>query len=178
LKGSRQKLGQADRKRSGAFPFELAARLISMYSLKGDRVLDPFLGTGTTMAAAMASGRHSIGFEQDPSLVPVISALAETAVPTGKEMVHQRLFRHLSFVLDRIKTRGPLKHKNSHYGFPVMTRQETALLLNTPLDLTRSENPPYTVTYDPSPQDWFCRDWEKILNNPEAELMISSLGSD
>ena len=178
LKGSRQKLGQADRKRSGAFPFELAARLISMYSLKGDRVLDPFLGTGTTMAAAMASGRHSIGFEQDPSLVPVISALAETAVPTGKEMVHQRLFRHLSFVLDRIKTRGPLKHKNSHYGFPVMTRQETALLLNTPLDLTPSENPPYTVTYDPSPQDWFCRDWEKILNNPEAELMISSLGSD
>ena len=36
-----------------------------MYSVKYDVVLDPFLGTGTTMAAAMASGRNCVGFEID-----------------------------------------------------------------------------------------------------------------
>ncbi len=47
----------ATRLRSAAFPFELSYRLINMYSTKGDTVVDPFLGTGTTMSAAMATGQ-------------------------------------------------------------------------------------------------------------------------
>jgi site-specific DNA-methyltransferase (adenine-specific) len=37
-----------------------------MYSFVGDVVLDPFVGTGTTMLAALMSGRNSIGYEIDP----------------------------------------------------------------------------------------------------------------
>ena len=48
------------------FPFELAYRLVRMFSFWGDTVLDPFCGTGTTMLAAMESGRNSIGIEIDP----------------------------------------------------------------------------------------------------------------
>ena len=43
------------------FPLELANRLIRMYSFAGDTVLDPFCGSGTAMAAAIESGRNSIG---------------------------------------------------------------------------------------------------------------------
>ena len=69
IKGTTQGLGNGeDRSRSAAYPFELAYRLINMYSVKGDTVLDPFLGTGTTMAAAMTSGRNSFGYEIDQSL--------------------------------------------------------------------------------------------------------------
>ena len=56
------------RSRSAAFPFELAYRLINMYSVKGDVILDPFLGTGTTTIAAMVSARNSIGFEIEKNL--------------------------------------------------------------------------------------------------------------
>ena len=50
LKGIRQDIQQKDiRTRSAAFPFELAYRLINMYSVFGDTILDPFLGTGTTI---------------------------------------------------------------------------------------------------------------------------------
>jgi DNA modification methylase len=59
FKGSRQQ-HSGPRARSGAFPFELAYRLIHMYSVQKDVVLDPFAGTGTTLLAAMAGGRHSI----------------------------------------------------------------------------------------------------------------------
>jgi len=48
------------------FPLSLAERLIRMFSFVGDTVFDPFLGTGTTTAAAARCGRNSIGTEVDP----------------------------------------------------------------------------------------------------------------
>jgi len=48
------------------FPLSLAERLIRMFSFVGDTVLDPFLGTGTTAAAAARCGRNSVGNEVDP----------------------------------------------------------------------------------------------------------------
>src|SRR5437870_5027425 len=45
------------------FPMALASRLIRMSSYVEDVVLDPFLGTGTTTAAAIETNRNSIGFE-------------------------------------------------------------------------------------------------------------------
>lgn len=47
------------------FPLTLAERLIRMFSFVGDTVLDPFLGTGTTAAAAAQCGRNSVGSEVD-----------------------------------------------------------------------------------------------------------------
>jgi site-specific DNA-methyltransferase (adenine-specific) len=37
-----------------------------MFSFVGDTVLDPFVGTGTTMVAAMKCGRNSVGVEIEP----------------------------------------------------------------------------------------------------------------
>ena len=62
LTGVSQNLNDKElRKRSGAYPFELSYRLINMYSVQGDTVLDPFLGTGTTTISAICSNRNSIG---------------------------------------------------------------------------------------------------------------------
>jgi site-specific DNA-methyltransferase (adenine-specific) len=54
------------------FPEEIPRRLIRMYSFVGDTILDPFLGSGTTTLAAMNLGRHSIGYEINEELIPVI----------------------------------------------------------------------------------------------------------
>lgn len=59
-------------RRSAAFPEEVPRRLIRMFSCEGDVVLDPFLGTGTTMKIALQSGRGCIGYELDAGLVPVL----------------------------------------------------------------------------------------------------------
>nr|MDO8085249.1 DNA methyltransferase [Candidatus Sigynarchaeum springense] len=45
------------------FPEKLIARIISIYSREGDLVLDPFVGTGTTLAACLDTGRDGIGIE-------------------------------------------------------------------------------------------------------------------
>jgi len=45
------------------FPATLAERLIRLFSFAGDTVLDPFCGTGSTLLAAVSTGRNSIGNE-------------------------------------------------------------------------------------------------------------------
>jgi len=63
--------GTSSRDHPAPFPLELALRLIRMYSFVNELVLDPFVGTGTTMLAAVKSGRNSIGYEIDPKYVRV-----------------------------------------------------------------------------------------------------------
>ncbi|MCX7872522.1 MAG: site-specific DNA-methyltransferase, partial [Verrucomicrobiae bacterium] len=55
-----------------AFPYELPYRFIKLFSYKGETVLDPFAGSGTTMKAARDLGRNSIGIEIKKSLIPII----------------------------------------------------------------------------------------------------------
>ena len=48
------------------YPVEFAERVIRMFSFVGDKVLDPFMGTGTTNLACARWGRNSVGIELDP----------------------------------------------------------------------------------------------------------------
>jgi DNA modification methylase len=61
------------------FPVELPYRLIQLYSFKGDVVIDPFMGSGQTALAALKTGRHYIGYENNPEYV----ALAEARIQNG-----------------------------------------------------------------------------------------------
>ncbi|MCK4333187.1 site-specific DNA-methyltransferase [candidate division WOR-3 bacterium] len=58
--------GASTKEHPAPFPYELAYRLVRMFSFVGDTVLDPFCGTGTTMLAAIKTDRNSIGIEIDP----------------------------------------------------------------------------------------------------------------
>lgn len=51
-----------------AFPDEIPERLIKLFSFVGENVLDPFLGSGTTMKVSRALGRNSWGYELDVEL--------------------------------------------------------------------------------------------------------------
>jgi modification methylase len=53
------------------YPVELAERLIKLFSFAGDTILDPFLGTASTTAAAIKCGRNSIGVEIEPAYLEV-----------------------------------------------------------------------------------------------------------
>jgi len=55
-----------------AFPEELPYRAIKLFAYKGETVLDPFAGSGTTMKMARQMGRNSVGIEIKRSLVPII----------------------------------------------------------------------------------------------------------
>jgi site-specific DNA-methyltransferase (adenine-specific) len=58
--------GASTKSHPAPFPLELATRLVRMFSFVGDTVLDPFVGTGTTLLAAVSHQRNAIGLEIDP----------------------------------------------------------------------------------------------------------------
>ncbi len=155
IKGTGQKLPKAmSRLRSAAFPFDLAYRLINMYSVKDDVILDPFLGTGTATAAAMTSGRNSIGVEIDKSFQEVICPIVHHIVDFSNHYLRDRLLRHYVFVENRIQDSKPLKYINKHYSCPVVTSQEQFILLNGLKEVhTRGDNI-FEVMYSMKPQTW------------------------
>jgi site-specific DNA-methyltransferase (adenine-specific) len=51
------------------FPVELPERFIRLYTYRGDVVLDPFIGSGTTAVAALRNDRHFLGYDTDRDYV-------------------------------------------------------------------------------------------------------------
>lgn len=60
------------------FPIPLAKRLIDLYSYENDLILDPFVGSGTTLVAAERSGRRSVGYDLEQTYVDIAAARLET----------------------------------------------------------------------------------------------------
>ncbi|MBF0413814.1 MAG: site-specific DNA-methyltransferase, partial [Desulfamplus sp.] len=131
LKGVDQNLFNGKtRQRSAAFPFELPYRIINMYSVKGDIVLDPFVGTGTTLLAAAILKRNSIGLEIDNNFKDIILSKFSDLPNKSHELAKSRIDNHLSFIKEYIDKRGETKHRNSNYNFPVVTSQEKNLSIS------------------------------------------------
>jgi DNA modification methylase len=59
-------------KLTSPFPEDLVTRIITLYSYVGDTVLDPFVGSGTTLMVARNMGRHAIGYELNLGLEDLI----------------------------------------------------------------------------------------------------------
>jgi DNA modification methylase len=57
--------GASTKQHPAPFPYELAYRLVRMFSFTGDVVLDPFCGTGTTVLAAIKAERRGVGVDVD-----------------------------------------------------------------------------------------------------------------
>ncbi len=77
--------GASTRDHPAPFPLSLAERLIRMFSFAGDTVFDPFLGSGTTSAAAAACGRNSIGCEVDPAYFEGCVARVQEALSAPRQ---------------------------------------------------------------------------------------------
>ncbi len=148
LKGAVQKIDKdAKRKRSGAYPFELPYRLINMYSLYGDVVLDPFAGTGTTACAAAATARNSVNYEIEGGFKALIESKIKESVHSGARRLLQRLTEHGRFISGRVDAEKPVKHINKPLGYPVVTRQESEQMFYCPVGVQVKDDFMFNVDY-------------------------------
>ncbi len=181
IKGTLQTLNDKDtRLRSAAFPFDMVYRLVNMYSVKEDVVLDPFLGTGTTTAACIASGRNSVGFEIDANLKDAIFNISDNMETSANQYMLNRIDRHLSFVKTRLEAEKTIKHKNKHYGFPVVMSQEKEILLNEIMEISTRGKNCIDVLYSDKPHACLIpKDEQTVTANDilRCELLERSIAS-
>ncbi len=98
--------GERQDRHLAMFPEELPKRLIKMFSFVGDTVLDPFLGSGTTMLAAKNLSRNSVGFEINGDFICHIKGklgMHETASTKEAEIKITRQNKTGINLKDRIK---------------------------------------------------------------------------
>lgn len=150
IKGIRQKVDKkTDRARSAAFPFEIPYRLINMYSIFGDTVLDPFAGTGTTMLAAMAAGRNSIGIDIEPTFVNYSISAMQKDPQVLNRYTETRLQAHQRFIETLSQAQQEKCYQNENYPFLVKTRQEVKAFFPIISESEPAENGVY-CRYHPS----------------------------
>jgi len=132
IKGIKQKMHKTStRERSAAYPFEVPYRLINMFSQKDDTVLDPFLGTGTTIQAAMLLGRNSCGYDIDPNFKSVVQeGIDAMKLERCNEIIKQRFDAHKEFIANRKASGKEIKHFNDALNCEVMTTQEKEIEFN------------------------------------------------
>jgi len=149
IKGELQSQNHGElRSRSAAYPFEIPYRLINMYSVYGDTVLDPFWGTGTTSLAAMTAARNSIGYELEEEFMQVFDERAADAPTVSRTVIQKRLDNHRMFVESKLKANDEFKYEAENYDFPVTTKQEKPLQFYSVENVEATENG-YHVIHEP-----------------------------
>lgn len=90
------------------FPEELARRVIKMYSFVGETVLDPFLGSGTTIKVARELGREGIGYEREEALYrDVIAAKLEGTLTSEDSEPKETLTEYSKRLLEEFEANQP-----------------------------------------------------------------------
>ncbi|WP_251329885.1 DNA-methyltransferase [Haloplanus pelagicus] len=149
VRGEGQELsgGEERRDRSAAFPVEIPLRLIRMFSVRGDRVLDPFAGTGTTMLAAMLAARDSVGYDLDGDLFTALDDRVADLPAASRRRIAERLASHRSAMADRDGG-----YEADRYDFRVVTKAERRIRLYVVADVrerSTDEGRGYVVDHEP-----------------------------
>ena len=142
IKGARQaKIAATVRERSGAYPIEIPYRLINMFSLQHDTVLDPFTGTGTTAQAALATGRNSVNIEIDTDLcAEALANVKAQHASAYSSFSIDRIREHHAFIEKRSESGKEVLHLNSCYKTPVVSAQEREIRLPKVLGMETNGN--------------------------------------
>jgi len=114
-----------------AFPEEIPRRLIKLFTFVGETILDPFLGSGTTMKVARELGRNTFGYEIDLELKDIIlkkislnqKTLTNDSVDKVEIIERTDAKRLRNFLQEKVKNQRSVVKKNTLK--PVLTSTVT-----------------------------------------------------
>ena len=126
-------------------PILLLERIIKLVTTKGDTVLDPFCGSGTTLVAAQILGRKFVGIDQSKDAVELAKQRLKNPIKTESELLKKGKEAYLNQdpqilkILERLQIMpvqrnkgidGFLKTKKSFKPIPVKIQKEEETLEN------------------------------------------------
>jgi len=111
------------------FPLELCLRLIRVYSRPGDIVLDPFMGTGSTLVAAQRLLRKGIGFEIYDYYVEIAKRRLEDE---KMHILDVFMSETLSKLTDKLDYEPVIIHDDARYVDEYLDKNTIDLVLTSP----------------------------------------------
>jgi DNA modification methylase len=147
------------------FPEEIPYRLIRMFSVLGDLVLDPFAGSGTTLKVAANLGRQSIGFEVNPEYIRVMKEkIQEKYAHSDYHAVLQKIYHRLA----------NLPHIQVDYEFS--SQKAIICLTSPPQKSPESKSSPIRVVIDFMllPPDLPLIEMKRVLSAKSEENTIQA----
>lgn len=144
------------------FPETLAQDFIEFFTKAGQTVLDPMVGTGSTLSACLRSGRHSIGIELNPNYAEIatqivnaeIESLGEKASGLRAEVINHDAAKLLELDLPEID-----------YVFTSPPYWDMLHARGSATQRQRRENPKLDLTYSDDEADLGnIHDYEEFLN--------------
>jgi site-specific DNA-methyltransferase (adenine-specific) len=139
------------------FPVELPRRCIKLFTYNGDTVLDPFLGSGTTLVASYLNNRKGVGIDIDP--------------------------HYCQIALDRLKREGKMGQTNiTQYFTQSDTKPKIKKTGITQTDTILNyfkDHPSQSITYDDI-GEWIKQESEKnsVMEIKAFEKIMRSLAND
>jgi DNA modification methylase len=114
------------------YPEELVSRLVKMFSYEGDTVIDPFLGSGTTVKVARELNREAIGYEREPQYKAVIMQKLGIAPGEGQKQPVESLAEYAGKALaaDGYKEEADAAKTPQPQAFGNMSPKVKAAILN------------------------------------------------
>jgi hypothetical protein len=106
---------------SAKFPPQLAAWAIEQFTSQGETVLDPMLGSGTTLVEARRLGRNGLGTDIDPLARLISRAKSNPPAPHHLQAASRRLLAAVEAdFADRMEVAPPLGARVSQPGLLVL----------------------------------------------------------
>jgi len=121
------------------FSPKFVREVIEIFSKQGDVILDPFVGGGTTLVEALASNRHSIGFD--------VSPIASFVSQTKTTLLSDKDFEEITSWAEFVLTKRTFKHKSTRTFYddegylnnlPFRTKASVEIILDE-IELLKSE---------------------------------------
>lgn len=149
IKGTAQKMKKTEtRSRSASYPLEIPYRLVNMYSVYGDTVLDPFGGLSTTAVACATLGRNCFCYDIDANMCECSAEILEGSKPIMDSRLQERIESHMSFIDGLSNEKKEKLYINSVHNIPVKTRQEQLLTLYRVNNIEKIKDLNYRVSYE------------------------------
>lgn len=136
------------------FPETLAQEFIEFFTKKGEAILDPMVGTGSSLVAALRSGRHSWGIELNPGYADIArQAVSEERRLLGEAaaLLHATVITGNSSNIDQIFKDNPIPE----IGYIITSPPYWDMLhaRGAKTQRTRREDTNLDVTYSDDPND-------------------------
>lgn len=136
------------RSRNASYPFEIPYRLVNMYSVENDTVLDVFGGFGTTTLACMTANRNSISVEIDRDICETAYNTLLQSKDSMNKVIDSRLRKHKEFIDTLAEDKRESCCINKYHSFSVKTKYETEIHIQKIKSVTANPEKSMTIICD------------------------------